>query len=308
MKIMVMGSGGVGAYYGGLLAKQGNDVIFVARGAHLQVLREKGLQVKSIHGDFDIVPAKAVENPADAGIVDLILFCVKTYNTDDAAKAIQPVVGPQTVVVSLQNGIDAAERLGKYVSVEHILGGVTYISSAIEAPGVVKQMSQFRRIVVGELGGGVSPRVEKIVEMFRPTGITIEATEDIQKILWTKYVFISSASGLGSLTRLPMGEYRAVPETRAMILGLMKEVESVAQALGIALDPDVVEKSIKFMDDAAPHIKASMQLDVEMGRKTELEAMISAIGHKGREAGVPTPIADFIYAALLPIELKARAS
>lgn len=306
MKIMIMGSGGVGAYYGGLLAQQGNDVIFIARGAHLQALRANGLQVKSVHGDFHIVPVKATDTPAEAGVVDLILFCVKTYNTDQAVKAIQPAIGAQTVVMSLQNGVDAPERIGKIVGMEHVLGGVTHISSALEAPGVVKQVSQFRRIAFGELDGSISPRAQGIDEVLRSTGITVEITRDIRKVLWTKLIFISAASGLGSLTRLPMGNYRSVPETRTMIGGLMREVEATARAQGIALDADVVEKSLKFMDDAAPHIKASMQLDVEASRRTELESMIGVIGRRGRELGVPTPVADMVYASLLPGEIAAR--
>ena len=306
MKIMIMGSGGVGSYYGGLLAKQGNDVTFIARGAHLQALRTNGLQVKSVHGDFAIIPAQATDSPAEVSAVDLILFCVKTYDTDDAAKAIQPAVSPQTAIISLQNGVDAVERIGKVVGVEHVLGGVTQISSAIEAPGVVRQVSQFRRIILGELDGSISARAQSIEKTLKETGVTVEITQNIFKALWTKLVFISAASGLGSLTRLPMGDYRSVPETRAMIVSLMKEVETVARAQGIALDADVVQKSLDFIDAAAPQIKASMQLDVEAGRQTELEAMIGVVGRKGREAGVPTPTADFIYAALLPIDLKAR--
>ncbi len=307
MKIAIMGTGGVGGYYGGLLAKQGHEVTFIARGAHLKAIQKNGLQIKSIHGDFSISPAKAVADPTEVGIVDFALVCVKTYDTESVAQTMLPLIGAQTTVLSLQNGIDAAERIGAVIGLDHVIGGATWISSAVEAPGIIKQMSQFRRIVVGELNGGISPRVEMFVEAFRPTGVTIEASDNIRKILWTKYTFISSASGLGSLTRLPIGEYRSIPETRAMILGLMKEVETVARALEVALDADVVEKSIKFMDDAAPHIKASMQLDVETGRRTELEAMIGALGRKGRETGVPTPIADFIYATLLPVELKARS-
>lgn len=305
MKIMIMGSGGVGSYYGGLLAKQGNDVTFIARGAHLQALQTNGLQVKSIHGDFAIIPAQATDSPAEVSAVDLILFCVKTYDTDDAAKAIQPAVSPQTAVISLQNGVDAVERIGKVVGVEHVLGGVTQISSALEAPGVVKQVSQFRRIVVGELDGSVSARAQSIEKTLKETGITVEITQNIFKALWTKLVFISAASGLGGLTRLPMGDYRSVPETRAMIVGLMSEVEAVARAQDIALDADVVQKSLDFIDAAAPQIKASMQLDVEAGRRTELESIIGVIGRKGRELGVPTPTADAIYAALLPVNLKA---
>jgi 2-dehydropantoate 2-reductase len=308
MKIMVMGSGGMGAYYGGLLAQQGNDVTFIARGAHLEAIRANGLKVKSIFGDFTIAPARATDSPTEVGPVDLILFCVKTYNTDEAVEEIQSAIGPQTTVLSLQNGVDAVERIGKIISLEHVLGGATWISSAVEAPGVIKQVSQFRRIVFGELDGTRSERIQSIYEVLQKTGITVEVSEDILKILWTKFVFISSASSLGSLTRLPIGDYRSVPETRAMITGLMAEVESVASAQGIALDEDVVQKSLEFMDNAAPHIKASMQLDVESGRLTELASMVGVIGRKGRELGVPTPVADFVYASLLPIELKAHSS
>ncbi len=306
MKIMVMGTGGVGAYYGGLLAQQGNDVTFIARGAHLQAIRANGLQVKSIHGDFTVSPAKATDNPAEVEGADLILFCVKTYHTDEAAEAIRPAIRSQTAVLSLQNGVDAVERIGKIVGVEHVIGGATWLSSAVEAPGVIKQVSQFRRIVFGELDGSRSERIQSIHEVLKNIGATVEVSENILKILWTKFVFISSASSFGSLTRLPMGEYRSVPETRAKIIGLMQEVVAVARAQGIFLDEDVVQKSLDFMDNAAPHIKASMQLDVEAGRRTELESMVGVIGRKGRELDIPTPIADFIYASLLPVELKAR--
>jgi 2-dehydropantoate 2-reductase len=306
MKILIMGTGGVGGYYGGLLARQGNDVTFIARGAHLYAIRHEGLKVKSIHGDFIISPANAREDPARVGPVDLILFSVKTYHTDEAAEAIRPAVGARTAVLSLQNGIDAAERIGKVIGMENVLGGATWLSSAVEAPGVIKQVSQFRRIVFGEMDGSLSTRIESIYEVLKKTGVTVEISENILKLLWTKFVFISSASSLGSLTRLPMGDYRSVPETRAMITNLMREVEALARAQGIVLDEDVVQNSLKFMDDAAPHIKASMQLDVEGSRRTEIESMIGVIGRKGRELGLPTPVADFVYAALLPIELNAR--
>jgi 2-dehydropantoate 2-reductase len=306
MKILIMGTGGVGGYYGGLLAQQGNDVTFISRGAHLYALRHEGLRVKSIHGDFTVIPANATDDPAKVEPVDLILFCVKTYDTDEAAEAIRPVVDPQTVVMSLQNGVDAAERIGKVVGAEHVIGGTTWLSSAVEAPGVIKQISQFRHIVLGELAGGRSERIQSIFEVLNPTGIDVEISENIQKILWTKFVFISAASAFGSLTRLPMGEYRSVPETRRLISSIMQEVEALARVQGIPLDPDVVQKSLEFMDNAGPHIKPSMQLDVESGHRTELESMVGVIGRKGRELGVPTPVADFVYSSLLPVELKAR--
>ncbi|HEX9330310.1 MAG TPA: ketopantoate reductase family protein [Anaerolineales bacterium] len=306
MKILIMGTGGVGGYYGGLLAQQGNEVTFISRGAHLYALRHEGLKVKSVHGDFTISPVNAIEDPAKVEPVDLILFCVKTYNTDEAAEAIRPSVGPQTVVMSVQNGIDAAERIGKVVGLEHVIGGATWLSSAVEAPGIIKQISQFRRIVLGELGGGWSERIQSIYEVLNNTGITVEVSEDIQKILWTKFVFIAAVSGIGSLTRLPMGDYRSVPETRNLLSGIMQEVEALARAQRITLDDDVIAKTLEFMDNSGPHIKPSMQLDVESGHRTELESMLGVIGRKGRELGVPTPVADFVYASLLPIELKAR--
>jgi 2-dehydropantoate 2-reductase len=306
MKILIMGTGGVGGYYGGLVAEQGHEVTFIARGPHLDAIHREGLKIKSVHGDFTVYPANATEYPGDAGVVDLIMFCVKTYNIDEAAQAIRPAVGPQTVVMSLQNGIDAAERIGNVVGMEHVIGGVTWLSSAVEAPGVIRQVSQFRRVVFGELAGGLSKRVESVSEAFKNTGITVEASDDIWKVLWTKLVFISAISSLGSLTRLPLGSYRFIPETRSLLASIMKEVEMVARTQNVNLDSDVVEKWLEFIDSSAPHIKPSMQLDIEAGHRSELESMIGVIGRKGREQAVPTPAVDFVYASLLPVELKAQ--
>jgi 2-dehydropantoate 2-reductase len=306
MRILIMGTGGVGGYYGGLLAQQGHEVIFTARGAHLDAIRRDGLKIKSIHGDFTVFPVNTTDDPAGAGVAELVLFCVKTYNTDEAVAAIRPGVGPDTVVMSLQNGIDAAERIGKVLGMNHIIGGATWLSSALEAPGVIRQVSQFRRIVFGELTGGQSKRTRSISEAFKNTGITVETSEDIWKVLWTKLVFITAVSSLGSLTRLPLGDYRSIPETRSLLTKIMKEVESVARAQNISLDQDVVEKWLEFIDSSNPHIKPSMQLDVESGHRTEIESMIGAVSRKGYELAVPTPAIDFVYAALLPIDLKAQ--
>jgi 2-dehydropantoate 2-reductase len=306
MKILIMGTGGVGGYYGGLLAQQGNEVTFIARGAHLYAIRHEGLTVKSVHGDFKVFPVNATDDPAKVEPVDLVLFSVKTYNTDESAEAIRPVLGPQTAVLSLQNGVDAGERIGRMIGGEHVIGGATWLSSAVEAPGVIKQISQFRRIVLGELGSGRSERIQSIFEVLNQTGMTVEISENIQKVLWTKFVFISAVSSIGSLTRLPMGDYRSVPESRHLLSSIMQEVEALARAQGIALEADVVSRSLEFIDNSGPHIKPSMQLDVESGRRTELDSMVGVIGLKGRELGVPTPAADFVYGALLPVELKAR--
>jgi len=306
MRIAIVGSGGLGGYYGGLLARTGHEVTFIARGAHLAALREKGLQVISVHGDFHVAPVRATADPAEAGPVDLVLVCVKTPAIDAAAKAARAMVGPDTVVMGLQNGIDAAERIGAAVGMDHVLGAVTWIAANIEAPGVIRQLSTFRRIVLGELDGRDTPRLQRTVEALRRMGITIEPTGAIRKVMWTKFVFIAGFSGVGTVARLEVGGYRSVPETRAMMTRMMREVEALARAAGVDLDRDVVDQALAVIDGAAPAMKTSMQRDVEAGRPSELESMIGVITRKGRELGVATPTADLVYAALLPLELNAH--
>ena len=306
MKIVVMGTGGMGGYYGGLLSQHGHDVTFIARGAHLAAIQKEGLQVKSVHGDFTVSPARATDDPTRAASPDLILFCTKTYDTEEAVQKIRPIVAKDTAILSLQNGIDASEQIGRSVGMEHMLAGATWISSAIESPGVIKQVSEFRRVALGELNGASTARVQAIHKAFKQTGITAELSDNILKILWTKFLFIAAASSFGSLTRLPIGEYRSVPETRALITSLMKEVENLARRAGVDLDAGAVEKSLEFMDNSGPKIKPSMELDVEAGRRTEIESIIGVVTRKGREAGIQTPVADALYALLLPVDLSAR--
>lgn len=308
MKMAVIGVGGLGGYYGGLLAQAGHKVAFIARGRHLAALRENGLKVKSVHGDFHLTPVLATDQPREIGPVDLVLVCVKTPAVDAAARAARPMVGPDTVVMGLQNGIDAAERIGAVVGMDRVLGAVTWIAANIEAPGVIRQISDFRRIVLGELDGSITPRVQRTVEALGRMGIAVEATGDIRRALWTKFVFIAGFSGIGSLTRLEVGDYRTVPETRALMASLMREVEALAHASGVELTADVVDQAIARIDGAAARMKPSMQRDVEAGRPSELDSMIGVIARKGRQLGVPTPTADMLYASLLPGELKARGA
>ncbi len=305
MKIAIMGTGGVGGYYGALLAKAGQDVTFIARGPHLRAIREAGLQVKSVHGDFLIPRARATDDPATVGPVDLVVVATKTYHTDEAAKAIKPLVGRDTTVVSLQNGVDAAERIGAVIGAEHVLGGATWLSASIEAPGVIGQYSQFRRIVLGEFDGSITPRLEAAYAALSSTGATVETVNTIAKVLWTKFVFISSVSALGCLTRVNFGEYRSVPEAREILTEALTEVAAVAQAKGVKLDPDIVEKTLAFINDSAPEIKPSMQRDVEAGRASELESMVGVVVRLGVELGVPTPVMRMAYAVLKPGQLKA---
>jgi 2-dehydropantoate 2-reductase len=283
-------------------------VTFIARGAHLQAIREKGLQVKSVHGDFTVSPAKATDNPAELEPADLILFATKTYQTDEAAKSIKPMVGRDTVVIALQNGIDAADRIGAVVGMEHMLGGVTWLSAAIEAPGVIGQYSQFRRIALGEFNGRTTPRLNALYDTLQASGATVETSDDILKILWTKFVFISPVMAMGSITRVTFGEYRGVPEARAVLTDAITEVAAVAKAAGVSLDADVTAKTLEFIDSSAPGIKPSMQRDVESGKPSELESMIGVVMRMGEQYSVPTPVMRFAYAMLKPGELKAQRS
>jgi 2-dehydropantoate 2-reductase len=306
MKIAIMGTGGVGGYYGGLLSRTGQEVIFIARGAHLQAIRDKGLQVKSVHGDFLVSPARATAEPAEVGPVDLILFTTKTYDTDIASQAIKPMIDQETIVVPLQNGIDAAEHIGAYVGREHMVGGVTWLSAAIEAPGVIGQYSQFQRVVIGEFDGKITARLQTVYQAFLAAGITVEMSDDILRILWTKFVFISSVSAFGSLTRSTIGEYRQVPETREVLIEAIREVTAVAQARGVKLEEDIVEKTLEFIDNAIPDMKTSMQRDVDTGRLSELESMIGAVPQLGKQSGLSTPVMRLAYAVLKPGYLQAR--
>ncbi len=306
MRIAIMGSGGVGGYFGGLLARSGHDVTFIARGAHLDAIRRHGLVVESVHGDFTISPAQATDDPAAVGPVDLVLFATKTYQIEEAAAAMRPLVGPATVVLPLHNGIDAAERTVAILGRGPVVGGLCYVGSMIAAPGRIKQTSQFRRVIVGELDGPVSPRVETVVAALAAAGAQAEATDDIQKARWTKFIFIAPFSGVGAVARVPAGEIVRCPVTRALLQDAMLEVEAVARAAGVALDPDIVPQTMAFCDNMAPGQTASMQRDIMDGRPSELESMIGVLVRLGAELGVPTPVFRFFYAALLPQELRAQ--
>jgi len=306
MKIAVVGSGGVGGYYGGLLALRGHDVRFLARGPHLRAMQRRGLQVKSVFGDFQVNPARATDRASEVGPVDLLLFCTKADGTEDAARSAVPLIGASTTVLPLQNGVEAHDRIGAVLGPQHMLAGATWLSSAILEPGVISHVSQFRRVVMGELDGRKTSRLLAARAVFEGTGVAAEISEDILGVLWAKLIFIAAASGIGALTRLPMGAYRDVPETRTLIATLMRETVAVAESRGVQLEPNVVDSALAFMDKVAPTIKASMQLDVESGRPSELEALIGVICRQGRQHRVLTPVANFIYGALLPIDRRAR--
>ncbi len=307
MRVAVMGTGGVGGYFGGLLAKAGHDVTFIARGDHLRALQTQGLCVESIHGDFTIQPAQAVEDPAEiSGPVDLVLFTTKTWQIEEAAERIRTIVGPQTVVLPVQNGVDASERLTAVLGKEAVLGGTAHIVAFVGGPGLIQQKSEFRRITLGEINGPATPRVEAIGKALGEAGAQVEINPNIQKARWTKFVFIASFSGMGSVTRVPAGELMATPEAVVMLEQAMREIEALAKASGVDLDADVVEKTMAFCRSLAPSLTASMQRDIMEGRPSELESQNGYIAKRGAALGVPVPVNSFIYGVLLPQERRAR--
>jgi 2-dehydropantoate 2-reductase len=307
MKIAIMGAGAVGAYYGALLVRAGYDVTFIARGKHLEAMQENGLRVKSYFGDFHLPAVQATDDPAGVGPVDLILFTVKTYDAISAAEAMRPMVGPQTSVVTMQN-MDMSEQVGAVIGLEHILGSVTYVFSAVSEPGVISQTSNFHRIIFGEFSNEHTPRVEAIRAVLERSGATIILSDDIQKELWSKLLVISPLGGVSSVVRVPAGDYRGVPETRNMLINAMKELESLARARGVNLDKDVVAQKMQFVDNLEPGAITSMQRDVLAGRRSEMEELVGMVCRMAEESGVSVPTYEFMYAALKPVEMKVRST
>ena len=306
MKIAIVGAGGVGSYLGGLLARAGHEVALIARGRHLEAIRAHGLRIQSIHGDLDVRPAIATDNPAEVGPTDLTIFTVKTYDIDSTAELARPLVGPQTAVLPLENGVEAPAWLSRYFGKEAVLGGAVWIVSAVAEPGVIRQESQFRRIVFGEMDGRPTSRVAAIRDALGQSGFTVETTDQIEKVLWTKLLFIASFSGVTSVTRAPAGPVVACVESRSLLNRAMLEVEAVARAIGIPLDADMVEKTMAFVVGLESATTSSMQRDVLAGRRLEYDALNGAVVRAGQETGVPTPVHEFLWTCLKVVDLMAQ--
>ncbi|MER3459155.1 MAG: 2-dehydropantoate 2-reductase, partial [Chloroflexota bacterium] len=285
----------------------GEEVIFIARGEHLRAIRERGLRVDSIKGDFVIQPAQATDNPAEVGPVDAILVGVKAWDVPQAAQLMRPMVGPETFVVPLENGVEAPDQLAEVLGREHVLGGLCKIISAIVAPGYIRHAGIDPYIAFGELDGRKSERAERLRQAFaRAIGVTAEVSDDIQAAMWEKFVFIAAISGVGAVTRAPAGVIRSLPETRQMLEQAMREILAVARARGVALSDEVIPQTMAFIDAMPANGTASMQRDIIAGRPSELDYQNGTVARLGRELGVPTPVNAFIYASLLPQELRAR--
>jgi 2-dehydropantoate 2-reductase len=305
MKIAVFGAGGVGGYFGGLLAYAGHEVTFIARGDHLAAIRADGLRVKSIHGDFAVQPAAATDDPGSVGPVDYVIVAVKHYSLAAAAPALARLVGPKTAIVPLLNGVDAHEILQSHVPGRALVGGLCSVVSMIESPGVIRQESQFRSVVVGELDHRRSDRVERLVQAWQDRGVQASQSEDIHVAMWNKFIFIASFGGVGALARANAGEIRASPRTRQLIVEAAREVEAVGCAEGVALAQDAAARAVSFFDTIGPTSTSSMQRDVAAGLMFELEAFSGTVVRLGERNGVSTPVHRMIYALLLPALKRA---
>jgi 2-dehydropantoate 2-reductase len=306
MRIAIFGVGGVGGYFGAQLARAAEDVTFIARGAHLQAIRSDGLRVETPDGEIVIQPAQATDDPAQVGVVDLVILCVKTWQVGDAAIAMRPMLGPETVVLPLQNGVEAASQLSERLGADNILSGLCGTISQVVSPGRIRSIGASNFVKFGELDGRRSDRVERLRQVFEQAGVRAETPADINAALWEKFLFVVSMGGVGAVARAPIGVTRTVPETRSMLVTCMREIRSIARAKQVTLSDDVIEKTMGFVDSLAPGGTTSMQRDIGEGRPSELEAWSGAVVRMGRETGVATPLNEFIYHSLLPSEMRAR--
>ena len=305
MRILIYGAGGAGGFFGAQLARAGEEVIFLARGAHLQAIKRDGLRIDMPEGEIVIQPAQATDNPADAGKVDVVILGVKAWQVREAAEAMRPVIGPDTFVVPLQNGVDAPAELAAVLGAEHVAGGTCATISWLTAPGRIRSVMSSNFIRFGELDNRPSERVIRLKDAFKRSGTNVEVPADIQRALWSKFLVVTAFGGVGAVTRAPIGVTRSLPETRRMLEQCMEEVLAVAQARGVAMFDNAVAESMSVLDSIGGNATASLQRDIADGRPTELDYWNGAVVRLGREAEVPTPTHSFIVRSLLPLHLQA---
>jgi 2-dehydropantoate 2-reductase len=298
-RVLIMGTGAIGGSFGAPLALHGHDVTFVARGAQLEAMQERGLEVRSGGETHVLRPVSAVGRPVEAGgYFDLVLFAVKGYDTEDAALALRPVVGSQTTVLTVQNGIESADRLAAILGPSSILAGVAYVVASVIAPGVIDQTSAFRRIVFGEPEGGSSSRVETIATSLRDAGVGTIVAPDTRTAVWQKFVMQSPNATISSVCQAPVGAIRDTPDGAALYRRAIGEVASVGRASGVALAEDAEATAFAMIGTMPRGGKTSMQVDFERGRRVEVEELTGAVVRRGLAVGVPTPIFDTLYAIL----------
>lgn len=298
MKIAIIGSGGVGGYFGARLAASGEDVTFVARGAHLEALQKNGLKVLSALGELHLPKVKATSDTKTIGPVDVVMIAVKLWATEEAAVAAKPLIGPNTAVVSFQNGVVAVDTLLPVLGKEHVIGGVANIAALIEEPGVIRHNGNMASLFFGELDGKPSARSQAFLDACTKAGIKAELVGDIQKAIWEKFVRLVTLSAMTSLTRIPVGPIRSDPDTRALLQTVMEEIVAIGRAKGVKLDASIVPDQMKIIDGYPPTMVASMCGDLRRGNRLELPWLSGMVAKFGRELGIPTPANQFVYAAL----------
>ncbi len=289
MKIAIVGSGGVGGYYGARLAQAGCDVAFIARGAHLAAMREHGLKVESELGDIHLPSVRVTDHPSTLGRVDLVLFSVKLWDSEDAARSIEPLFGPHTGIVSFQNGVQKDELLRRVLGDKAVMGGVCYIATAIARPGVIKHTGKLQRLLFGEYDGAPSARAEALLDACKRAGINAELSADIRREIWEKFVFLVGLSATTTTMRAPIGPVRAHPQSRAFLLDIMREVVVVGRAHGVALPADAADKRLAFCDGLPESMTSSMHHDLDHGRPLEVAWLSGGVVELGKAVGVPTP-------------------
>lgn len=307
MRIAVIGAGAVGGYFGGRLVEAGEDVVFLVRGQTLKTLRSDGLQVASPNGDLALTGLQATDRPEDIGPVDAVLLTVKTWQLASVAQTIRPLVGPDTALIPLQNGVESEDQLVGLYGRERVLGAICRIIAMAETPGRIKHLGIEPFIALGELDNSPSQRVERLVKAFTTAGVQAQRPANIHASIWEKFLFVSPTAGVCALTRSPVGVVRSTPETRQLLTEAMEEVYRLAITRGVDLADDAVAKTLDFFDGMPAAATSSMQRDIMEGRPSELEAHVGATVRLGRESGVPVPANAFLYAALLPLETTARA-
>jgi len=294
-----MGSGGVGGYFGAKLQKGGADVNFIARGAHLAAMRENGLTVESAHDPIRLPKVNATDDPKEIGPVDIVLFAVKLWDTESAAKSLLPIVGPETGIISLQNGVQKDDVLRQIFGAGAVMGGAAYMATTIGRPGVIVQTGHMQRLVFGEYDGKRSPRAEALLAAARAGGINAEIADDIRRALWEKYVFLVALSGATTSMRVPLGPIRANPRTRQFVLDLMHEAVAVGRAQGVALPEDFVEQRIPFFEGLPDTMTSSMHHDLQRGQRLEVQWLSGGVADMGAKLGVPTPANRAVYDILI---------
>jgi len=306
MRVAVVGVGGVGAYFGARLAAAGNDVVFVARGAHLEAIRQRGLRVDSVLGDMRVSPAQASDDPGAFGPVDYVLLGVKTWQVADLAPRLKPLLKPTTLIVPLQNGVETPDELSHLLGTQHAGGGLCAGFSLIEGPGHVRHLGGVTFIRFGELDRTKTPRVLALREAFTSAGVDAAVPDDIRAALWEKLLLVVPFGSLGAVSRAPIGALMKTGETRALVITGMREIEAVARANGVQLTASAVDRAIALLDAATPEGTSSLQRDIAAGKRSELDAWTGAVVRLGARHGVPTPLHSFLYVCLLPLERRAR--